>query len=186
MKEPSVQPRHSARGAVVLLLPRSVWPALDAIREQHDAQIVRWMPHLPLLYPFVVPELFDSALPRVAEACRGIGPLTVRLATVSHTLLESGRGTLWVACEPEEPLVDLRGRLQEAFPELGRKDQATGAPHIPVGQCRTHLVARRIAKELAEGWSAVSVEIGALSLVGRERSGPFQVLHEIPLGGARN
>lgn len=188
MKEPTVLPRNSARGAVVLLPPTDLYPAIDTIRQQHDAQIVRWMPHIPLLFPFKAPEDFEGCLPKLAEVCRKSGPLTVTLSEVRFSKLESGRGALWLACEPETPLISLHQRLLETFPEAGRKtgQPAPFLPHIIVGQSRTHLAVQRIAKELQASWSAVTAEIACVSLVGRERTGPFEVRYEIPLGSGRN
>lgn len=188
VKAPSVLPRYSARGAAVLLPPRDTWPAFDAIRERYDPQIVRWMPHIPLLFPFRAPEDFEGCLPALARVCQGFGPLTLTLGEVRFTLRDSGRGTLWVACEPEAQVTELRACLAVEFPELSRK-QGGSEPWVPlivVGQTRTHLSAQRIAQELHADWSPLQVPISAVTLVGRGHQGPFEVLHEVPLGGGRN
>lgn len=184
----SLQPRHSSRGGLVLLPPQSTWPALDAIREKHDAQIVRWMPNIPLLFPFKAPEELEECLAAVTEVCAGFGPLQVTLSDVRFSQLESGKGLLFVACEPAEEIARLQAALAARFPEVSRKEAASEpyVPRIVVGQCRTHLVAQRLSLELRQEWQPIPVEIAAVTLVGREHTGPFRVLHEVALGGARN
>lgn len=184
MQEQSPLLRHSSRGAVVLLPPRETWAALDEIREKHDAQIVRWMPHIPLVFPFKPPEDFGECLSGVGEVCAGFGPMSFTLSAIRSTRLPSGRGTLWVACEPEDELVALASALGARFPELSPKiiPKEPFVPHIVLGQCRTHLIVERLAGEYGEAWKPLPVVIPHVSLVGREHTGPFQVLHEIPLG----
>jgi hypothetical protein len=59
--------------AVAVVPPQEVWGPIQAIRERHDRQFRRWMPHVNLLYPFYPPERFEEALPRLIEACAKIG-----------------------------------------------------------------------------------------------------------------
>jgi 2'-5' RNA ligase superfamily len=45
--------------AVVLIPPEAVWPPIQALRQQYDRHVRRWMPHITLLYPFRPREEFE-------------------------------------------------------------------------------------------------------------------------------
>lgn len=170
----------------MLLPPESTWPALDAIRERHDPQIVRWMPHVRLLFPFVAPERFSEVLETVQGLCGQVAPFQAVLATVRHAPLPSGKGALLVPLEPAEHIEALRRRLQEAFSEVAPRRASEAErlpPHVAVGQTRTPRIAENVAEELAASWEPVTVTFGAIHLVGRDGGEPMRVLHEIPLGG---
>ncbi|MBI5480461.1 MAG: 2'-5' RNA ligase family protein [Deltaproteobacteria bacterium] len=38
--------------AVVIIPPGEIWGPIQAIRQRHDQQFHRWMPHITPLYPF--------------------------------------------------------------------------------------------------------------------------------------
>src|SRR6202043_2332767 len=74
-------PRQSKthQTAVAVVPPQEVWGPIQAIREKHDRQFRRWMPHVNLLYPFYPPERVSEALPRLVEACMKIAPFLLSL-----------------------------------------------------------------------------------------------------------
>ncbi len=184
-KSQAIQPRHSARGGVVLLPPRSTWEAIDVLREKHDAEIVRWMPHIRLLHPFKEPESFEYVLNDLRGVCQRFAPFELTLAGVRPVELSSGRGALWLTCEPAEPVVKLQAALAKLYPELpipGPRDQQKYVPYVSVGKTRTHNQAHRIAAELDEQWEPVSCPVDSVILVGRDYTSPMQQVQQIPLG----
>jgi len=183
IKPVDIRPRYSVRGGAVLLPPESSWPALDEIREKHDPQIVRWMPHVRLVFPFVAPEEFDAALEVLRAVCARVAPFQAVLSTVRDAPLSSGKGALLVPVEPAEPVLELQSRLREAFPQVAPKRASDLPPHVPVGQTRTSLIAERVAEELAVAWEPIRVTFGAVHLVGRVGGEPMHAVHEVPLGG---
>lgn len=183
-----LKPRFSVRGALVLLPPQSIWEQIDAIREQHDAQIVRWMPHLRLLHPFKKPEEFEDILPAVREVARSLEPLSLTLTDVRYFTHPSGKGSLWLAPEPADAVIAVYQAFQKEFPEFSQEHRFEKGfvPHIIVGQTRTHKQARRISMELSKDWKPLPISIGSAALVGRDYSGPMRVVHEIPFGTVGN
>lgn len=166
-----------------MLLPESTWPAIDAIREKHDPQIVRWAPHVRLMFPFLAPEDFDEALEGMRAVCAQVAPFEAILSTVRDVPLESGKGALLVTVDPVEPVLELQKLIRAAFPEVAPRVAVELPPHVPVGQTRTPLIAERVAGELAASWEPIPIAFGAVHLVGRLGGEPMQVLHEVPLGG---
>ena len=39
--------------ATVIIPPECVWGPIQAIRQKHDSEVGRWMPHVTLTYPFL-------------------------------------------------------------------------------------------------------------------------------------
>ena len=99
--------RHTS--AVVICPPSSQWGPIQEIRSVNDKSYARWMPHINLLYPFLLDDdgdeaprrNFDAATAVAREALRGIEPFTVTLRTFSR--FEHAKScTVWL--HPSEPL----------------------------------------------------------------------------------
>ncbi len=50
--------------AIVVILPQECWSVIQAIRQQHDSKVRRWMPHITLIYPFCPVEDFMRCVRR--------------------------------------------------------------------------------------------------------------------------
>ena len=44
---------------VVIIPPKEIWASIQSIRQQHDTNYRRWMPHITLIYPFRPKAEFD-------------------------------------------------------------------------------------------------------------------------------
>ncbi len=40
--------------AAVIIPPESVWGPIQAIRQNHDSKVGRWMPHITLVYTIIL------------------------------------------------------------------------------------------------------------------------------------
>ena len=100
--------RHTS--AVVICPPSSQWGPIQEIRSFNDKSYARWMPHINLLYPFLLDDdggdgaprrNFDAATAVAREALRGIEPFTVTLRSFGR--FEHAKScTVWL--HPSEPL----------------------------------------------------------------------------------
>jgi 2'-5' RNA ligase len=90
-------PAKSHHTAVAIIPPVEVWEPIQAIRQVHDRQFHRWMPHINLLYPFYPAEQFVEVVPRLATACARVSAFPVTLAEFRMFAHPSGRVTLWLA-----------------------------------------------------------------------------------------
>jgi 2'-5' RNA ligase len=177
----------SHRAAVAVVPPHEVCGPIQAIREKHDRQFHRWMPHVNLLYPFYPPERFDLALPPLINVCAKIPAFTVTLGEFRFFQHSSKRATIWLAPEPREDLVRLQAALQAACPgcdDLSRF-AASFTPHLSVGQAGSEEEARRLRDVWQRAWQPIRFEVSAVALLSRGGETPFKVEQWVPLAGGR-
>jgi hypothetical protein len=96
-------PSKTHHTAVAVVPPQEAWAPIQAIREKHDRQLRRWMPHVNLLYPFYPPDRFDETLPRLVDACAQVAPFLVTLAEFRFFLHPSGKVPLACARAQANP-----------------------------------------------------------------------------------
>jgi 2'-5' RNA ligase len=169
--------------AVAIVPPQEVWGPIQAIRERHDRQFRRWMPHINLFYPFYPPERFDQTLPRLVDACARIAPFAVTLAEFRFFQHSSRQATLWLAPEPREDLARLQVALQAACPgcdDLSRF-AAGFTPHLSVGQAGSAGEVQRLRDAWQPAWKALQFEVSTVSVLRRRKDSPFEIEREIPL-----
>jgi 2'-5' RNA ligase len=172
--------------AVVLIPPTEVWPAIQTIRQQHDRNARRWMPHITLLYPFAPRSSFAELLPALKAACAEVAPFAITLARFD--LFAHGRrgATLFLAPERAAALVALQTRLWEAVSAYDdTRRHANGfTPHLSVGQARNTAEALALRESLAPSWQPLSFTAGAIQLIwrGEPPDDVFQVAYTLLLG----
>jgi 2'-5' RNA ligase len=164
-----------------------VWGPIQAIRERHDRQFQRWMPHINLLYPFYPPERVDEVFSGLVDACAKVVPFVVSLAEFRFFVHPSGRATLWLAPDPGEELARLQEALEVACPgcdDLSRF-AAGFTPHLSVGQAGSVQEARRLREYWQGKWEAIRFEVAAVRMLRREKDGPFEIERAVPLATSR-
>jgi 2'-5' RNA ligase/uncharacterized protein (UPF0248 family) len=173
------------RSAVALIPPRRVWAPIEAIRQEFDKHVERWMPHINLLYGFLPEGAFAQASRVMAEALRDVPPFTVTLDELRRFQHRSGT-TVWLhpRCEPEGALHALQAKLEALFPQCTDQSRASSSgftPHLSIAQFQSaeeaeaHMAAWRDILPIA-------FPVRAVQLISRREDEPFEVRHEIPLG----
>jgi 2'-5' RNA ligase len=180
-KEPGV-PAKTHHSAVAVVPPEEAWGPIQAIREEHDRQFMRWMPHVNLLYPFYPPGCFEEAMPRLTDACAGNIPFEVQLAEFGYFSHPSGKATLWLAPEPREAIIRLQAALQAACPECDDLSRFSNGftPHLSVGQAGSVVEAQKLLDALQEDWQPVRFVLSAVALLRRGQDTPFEISGWIP------
>ena len=176
--------------ALVLIPPAPLWPPIQAIRQEHDRHVRRWMPHITLIYPFRPREEFETLAESCARLCEALAPFEVALKAfrLFHHRQESY--TLYLAPEPPETLIRLQGALGSAAPDCDDVTQHAGGftPHLSVGQFRGRDAAGRLQGALQAAWRPVAFTAREVSLIWRDDppEDVFQVAHRIELGSVSN
>lgn len=183
---PSRKTHHTA---VVVIPPEALWPPIQAIRERHDRQVRRWMPHINLLYPFRPTEAWPELLEPMAERVRPLLPFTVRLAEIRYFRHPSGRCTLWLAPEPAEALDALQRALLAVAPECDdvRRHRGGFTPHLSIGQAPDAATCVALQRALQQQWDPLTFPVTHVSLIWRHAppDDVFRVGWEVGLEGVR-
>ncbi len=179
-------PSRKPKTAVVIIPPETVWPPIQSIRQQHDRQVRRWMPHITLLYPFRPREAFATVAPALEQVCTGMKPFPVTLAQFYSFSQARGRYTLWLAPEPAAPLVELQTALWQVVPDCDdtRRFRHGFTPHLSVGQVHGHDTMSRLVAALQNDWSPVQFTVMDVCLIWRNDPPDdiFRVAQRLPLG----
>lgn len=172
--------------ALTVVPPEEAWGPIQAIREKHDRQVRRWMPHVNLLYPFYPAERFGEVLPHLADACAKVAAFQVTLSEFRHFAHPSGRATLWLAPEPKEELVRLQEALQAACPECDDLSRfAAGfTPHLSLGQAGSVREARKLLDAWQAAWTLICFHLASVAVLKRGPDTPFEIAHSVLLAGA--
>lgn len=180
-------PRHKVPySAVCLVPPKDLWPPVQEIRRRHDPQIDRWMPHITLLYPFLMEQYLRTAAAALEPACASTDVFSITLRSFSYFSHDSGIATLYLEPEPAKPIEELHDQLRERVPWCDDVDRfASGfTPHLSVGRFDAHEVEETRA-QLESKWTALQWKVTEVCVIARsaDGSGPFEVAYSLPLGG---
>ena len=173
--------------AVVIIPPKSVWTPIQAIRQVHDKQFRRWLPHLTLLYPFAPKRAYKSVLPELAQVGWSQRPFELTFSTFRSFRHARESYTVWLEPEPKAALVALHAALLGALPQFADTGSFKGGftPHLSVGQVEGAAKLRRLMGELQAGWQPLRFTVGDVVLISR-RDPPndiFQVDQRVALEG---
>ena len=168
--------------AVVLIPPKSAQPPIQIIRQIHDRNFVRWMPHITLLYPFAERRDFADVIPGLAKAAQQIIPFSVELRRFD-AFKHRRSCTMFLVPEPEREIVQLHTILTQYLPDYDDTARFAGGfhPHLSVGQFR-HRSVDNEQHRLQTAWQPVQCEIESLSLIYRspETDDRFVVAEQFP------
>jgi 2'-5' RNA ligase len=181
----SGDPNKTHKASLVIIPPRELAEPIQGIRKVHDRKIGRWMPHINIIYPFRPRRMFGEASNLIEEACAGIAPFEISLASF-HSFDHGTSHTMWLDPEPNAPLVDLHDRLLERFPDCDEvRKFATGfRPHLSVGQAKTAEDVEKLLQEFAASWKPITFTVDSVALIWRSRQTQdiFKIDRRIQLG----
>ena len=137
--------------AVVIIPPEDLWAPIQALRQQYDRHIRRWMPHITLLYPFRPLVEFERAAPILARACVKKAPFEVRLQRFAFFTHSRRSATFYLVPEPAAAIKALHQALLDEVPDCNDVALFAGGftPHLSLGQARSRNIG-----EFCRRWQA--------------------------------
>ena len=173
--------------AIVVIPPEDVWGPIQAIRQEYDSKIKRWMPHIALIYPFGPESDFGRAADELAPVCRAFPPFDITLATFRMFNHGKGYHTIWLAPEPKEPLLDLHAKVWTALSQQDDFGPGTERfePHLSVGRARGTANAVKLLEGLQADWMPIRFPVLAIHLIsrGNRRDSTFRIVKSLSLQG---
>src|SRR5262249_51333731 len=153
--------------------PEDVWEPIQAIRHRHDRQIVRWMPHINLLYPFRPREEFSVLLPTLLTACTSVPPFPISLSEFRSFRHGSERCPLWLPPGSAEALRRLQAALQAVCPDCDDLSRfpAGFTPHLSVRQFPSLRDSEQVREQLQANWQPIAFTLTEMALLARESDG---------------
>ena len=69
----------TARTAVAWIPPTATWDPIQEVRHRLDPQVLRWPPHVNMLFGFIAESEFDAALPLLSKAAAAVTAFETQL-----------------------------------------------------------------------------------------------------------
>ena len=162
--------------AVVLIPPEKFWPPIQKIRQKHDRQYRRWMPHITLLYPFRPASEFASLENRFSGIGDSLNPSDISLKTFHFFQLSKLKCTVWLSPEPADMLIRLQILLGKTFPDCNDVKQFSGGftPHLSIGQVQGQNNAARLIEKLESKWNSLQFRVSDFHVI-RRGDPPYDV-----------
>ncbi|WP_372367299.1 RNA 2',3'-cyclic phosphodiesterase [Candidatus Uabimicrobium sp. HlEnr_7] len=169
--------------ALVIIPPKHLWEPIQKIREEHDRNIRRWMPHITLFYPFVPREHFQDTKKDLQNVCQNIKPFKITLDAVGKFKQRKGNFILWVGCEEQQEIQNLYSSLSSALQNTMEIKKRPFHPHLTIGRMRDAKVFDELKNNVQSTWQPVEWQVDNVSLIWRNNSPDdiFRIEHEIPL-----
>ena len=175
-------PNKTHTTAVVLIPSEAVQPPIQAVRQIHDRNFRRWMPHITLLYPFAERRDFTEITSALVKASQQTSPFSIELARFD-AFQHRKSCTMFLVPEPADEIARLHSTLLQHLPDYDDTAQFAGGfhPHLSVGQFQTRSL-RTEQQRLQEEWQPIQCEIAHLSLIYRspETDDRFVVAEQFP------
>jgi 2'-5' RNA ligase len=119
--------------AVVILAPHEVQAiAIPILRQHYPDSLIRFRPHITLMFPFVPFPQLNEACEQLYALCREIPPFEVTLAGYGEF-----PGVVYMKLAETAPVIQVFHQLYAAFPDYPPYEGRFGdelAPHLTVAQ----------------------------------------------------
>eukprot|EP00760_Papus_ankaliazontas_P002202 PhM_4_TR10887/c0_g1_i1/m.75452 len=179
----------TVRSALAIIPPSELFAPINAIRKDHDAAYVRWMPHINVLYPFVPEESFTDAAEHIRAVLDTVCPFEVSLDSVGE--FKRGKSLLWLKpkCNGggDKEIQELYSKVKSLFPHCVDLDKENGyTPHLTLGQFQSTRVPnmkRSLDATFGGPKPIVTWTCDKVHLIARQGDEPFRVVCTVPLGG---
>jgi len=165
-------PKRTYKTAVVIIPPEACWHPIQSIRQKHDRQFRRWMPHITLIYPFRPRDEFETIAKQFLQVCKSMQSFEVELAEFHFFRHSKNNYTLWLAPQPKEMLERLQTELWRVVPDCEevRRFENGFTPHLSVGQAAGKANMIRLRTALQDAWTPIKFKVSEVCLIWRNEA----------------
>lgn len=164
--------RKSNTSAVVIIPPKTKWAPIQEIRKKYDRHINNWMPHITLLYPFVIEDEYTIVEKEFSKKCSEIKPFEITLNTFHYFSHKRQQYTMWLKPDPINLIKILQAQILKIVPECNdvNKFKNGFSPHLSVGQITGKNKLKNVIKDLQNNWTIVTYQIQKIFFISRKKS----------------
>lgn len=181
--------RKNFKCAVICSPPQDTWAPIQVIRQKFDKAYDRWMPHINMMWPFVMPELIDEAAEQLRQCLAHVAPF--KLSFLGFNKFEHAKSCVMFCqptTEPSDALQKLANALIAGFPNfndlVANAESGGFHPHLTVGQFPKNMIEKRISEHQAN-WKPIVFTVDCVYLISRKDDNePFSIKHTIRFGGS--
>ena len=172
--------------ALCVEIDAALHDAIQPVRQQFDHAFPRWMPHINLLYPFILDDLRleEHLLPPLAEAISQMPCFSIGFKRLGFFKHSKATKTVHLVPEvtPRDALDALFQTLLHMFPNYVRETKGRPhlVPHMTIGQWPLSVPLSDIEPLIFTG-RPFSFHVSHISFISRSDSGPFVVRVRLPL-----
>ena len=183
--QPQPSWQKSTKTALCLIPDESLWPVIQRIRRVHDVHLVRWMPHINILFPFVSADQMNHAAELLAAKLASTSPFEISFDDIGVFSHSPKSHTFWLKPRTANgtEIAELRKMALEVFPSCDDPSERKPlfCPHLSLGQSKG--CAPDVAK-LDSLWPGGKFKCSRVFLLARsDFDDPFHVKHVVHLGG---
>jgi len=157
--------------AVVIIPPKEIWEPIQEIRKIYDRHILRWMPHITLLYPFRSESEYNTLESLFSTICKKIKSFEIIFSKFKYFNHGKQKYTLWLAPKPESLIIALQNKLLAIVPDCNNVNlyQNGFSPHLSVGQIEGKKRLIEVIETLQRNWSQLKFTINSIYFIAREK-----------------
>lgn len=167
--------------ALVVLLPKRLWPAINIWRREHDPNYGLVLPHITVAYPPFVPEEQWSRLRPGLRQCLGrFHPFRVLLHGLGT--FENDSHVLWLQVRDGGHLSRIRAALMHCSPEHVPPLPFGYVPHVTIGVFQSRSELEQMQEAMGSQVRPRFFTVRHLTYLSPGEDGVWSVCRHIPLG----
>jgi len=171
--------------ACVIIPPKELWDPIQKIRQHHDRQIHRWMPHITILYPFRPKNEFSDLKKEFERLCSHLEPFEIFFRNFKYFHHRHQNYIIWLNPEPYGLINHLQIELLKVVPDCDdiNKHKNGFTPHLSVGQIKGKKNLIRVIDKLQNSWKELKFTLNSVYFISREnnKQSKFEIINTIPL-----
>ena len=172
--------------AVVIIPPIELWTSIQEIRASYDRQIKRWMPHITVLYPFIIETEFNLIIDKFFKVCKNITPFEITLKEFGFFHHGKQNYTLLIKPSPAKLIIQLQQLLLDVVPECNDVNlhKKGYIPHLSLGQIKGKNQIITLIENLNKKWTKLHFFLDKIHFITRRpnKSSKFEIKKSIVLG----
>ena len=172
--------------ALVIIPPKELWPSIQEIRMKYDRHIKEWMPHITLLYPFILEAEFELIIEDFMDICNKLAPFKITLKEFDVFYHGKQNYTFWLKPQPMLSIIELQKLFLRVVPECNDVNlyKSGFVPHLSLGQLNGKNKIKSLLEDLSNKWNQLSFYVNQIIFISRKpfKDSKFEIKKSLNFG----